>query len=203
MIKLKSLLAYTPKKSTKNLYEDSDQNNNGYPDNSENTYSTSFKRIYGSDIDPDEEEESFEIFDSECSDPFTNNNLAKWEPEGWPKNPNTGIGIYTSWDVKQSGLPLGKFHFGVDPQFIIHNSQLYAGANVSEAYAGNLEGKGLIGKWLENAIPDIVKHYQSCTYIRENYPNIIIKPCLQVDSDESGGYWEKLCKKNGWVLFEF
>jgi len=194
MIKLKSLLL--------NLNEDGDRNNNGYPDDSESITSNVFKRIYGDEIDPDEEEESFEILDGECDTPFTNANMAKWQPAGWPTDPNTGRGIYTNTDVFSAGINL-KFHFDVNSQFIIHNGELYAGVGISEAYAGDLRGKGLIAKWLENAIPDIVKFYQSCAYIRDNYPNIRIKPCLQVDSDESAGYWESLCKKNGWVLFEF
>ena len=175
--------------------KDNDINNNGYPDNSET--GNTFRRVYSHEIDADDEDASWEIFDW-CDNPY-DTMMSRWEPKGWPKLPN-GKSYYTATDA---GDKYYNFHFDANPQVVLYNNQLYAGVSVSEAYAHEFQGRGLIAKWLENAIPDIVKHYQACSYVKKNYPEMIIKPCLQVDGDESGGAWEKLCRKNGWILFDF
>ena len=192
----KSIFKPAPTKNkVSNVNKDNDVNNNGYPDNSETD--NAFRRVYGYELDADDEAESWEIFDT-CDNPFETMR-DRWEPKGWPKTPN-GKSYYTADDA---GDKYYNFHFDANPQVVLYNGQLYAGVSVSEAYAHEFKGTGLIAKWIENAVPDIVKHYQACSFVKKNYPGMVIKPCLQVDGDESGGAWEKLCRKNGWILFDF
>ena len=71
------------KDKVSNVNKDNDINNNGYPDNSET--GNTFRRVYGHEIDADDEDKSWEIFDW-CDNPF-DTMMSRWEPKGWPKLP--------------------------------------------------------------------------------------------------------------------